>query len=77
KGATELSPVVTSVAGDSATVRDCIFDHSVEVDHKTNSPVELPNLGHTLDIFTMTRVAGKWYVSDSTVVGSGKAADAC
>jgi hypothetical protein len=77
KGQTELSPTVASIDGATATVRDCIFDHSVEVDSKTSSSVESANIGHTLDLFTMTKVGEKWYVSDSTVQGSGKSGDAC
>jgi hypothetical protein len=77
RGSTEFAPVVTSIAGDTATVRDCIFDQSVEVDYRTNLPVETPNIGHTLDSFTLTRINGQWFVTDSTVIGSGKTGDAC
>jgi len=77
RGATDLSPVVTAVDGDSATVQDCIFDHSVEIDFVSNSPVEKPNLGHTLELYKMTRLNRLWYVSDSMVLGSGKSGDAC
>lgn len=77
RGPTDLAPVVTAVNGDTATVTDCYLDHSVEVDYRTNTPVEQPDVGHTLDRFTMTRVNGSWFVSDSTIMGSGRAKDAC
>jgi hypothetical protein len=77
RGPTDLSPVVEAVDGDSATVRDCILDHSVEVDAGTNTPVEQPDVGHTRNVFTMTKVNGAWYVSDSTITVSGRTVDAC
>jgi hypothetical protein len=77
RGATELHPVVSSINGDTAIVMDCDFDHSVEVDGQTNAPVEQPNLGHSLLRFTMTRTNGSWFVSDSTIVKTGKTGDAC
>jgi hypothetical protein len=77
RGTTDLSPVITAIDGDSATIHDCILDHSVEIDFESNSPVEKPNVGHTLDMYTMTRLSGLWYVSDSIVLGSGKSGDAC
>jgi hypothetical protein len=77
RGPTDLAPVVSTVSASGATVTDCIMDHSVEVDHRTNSPVEPANIGHTLDQFTMTNVDGNWLVSNSMVLGSGKTKDAC
>jgi hypothetical protein len=77
QGPTVLSPVVIAVDTDAATVLDCIFDQSVEMDSRTKAPVERPNAGHTLDRFAMSRVNGKWYVSDSTIVRSGRTEDAC
>jgi hypothetical protein len=77
RGTTEFHPVVTSIDGSTARISDCLLDHSVEVDHKTDLPVESPDIGHTLDDFTMTRFNGAWFVSDSTVIGSGKGGDAC
>jgi hypothetical protein len=77
QGTVDLAPVVTEINSDTATITDCLFDHSVEVDGRTNSPVEAPNAGHTLDTFKMSRVDGAWYVSDSTILKSGKVVDAC
>ncbi|MDQ6949658.1 MAG: hypothetical protein M3256_26275 [Actinomycetota bacterium] len=77
KGSTEFSPVITSISGDIATLSDCILDHAVEYDKRTDMPVEAADVGHTLDIFTLNRVKGVWYVSDSTVIKSGKTGDAC
>ncbi len=77
KGVTEFSPTITMIAIDNATVTDCLFDHSVEVDFETNMPVESPDIGHTLDVFVMTRVNAAWYVSDSSVLKAGKTGDAC
>ncbi|HEX9549335.1 MAG TPA: hypothetical protein VF942_18480, partial [Acidimicrobiales bacterium] len=77
RGSTELNPVVTSVLDDAATAMDCIFDHSVEVDGSTNTPVERPNVGHTLLRFTLSRINGNWFVSDSTALKSGRLEDAC
>ena len=77
RGLTEFSPTVTSIAADTATVSDCIFDHSVEVDEHTNLPIEPEDIGHTLDNFTLTRINGVWFVADSMVVKSGKTGDAC
>ena len=76
-GSPELAPVVTSIDHDTAVVTDCIFDHSMEVDAATHKPVEQPNVGHTLDRFVLTRSNGIWYVSDSTILGSGRTGDAC
>jgi hypothetical protein len=47
------------------------------VDGHTGAPQEAPNVGHTLDRFSMARIDGAWYVSDSTIIKSGKAVDAC
>jgi hypothetical protein len=77
KGSVDLSPVVASVSTDTASVMDCVFDHSVEVDGKTGVPVTKPDVGHSLDRFTLTRVSGSWLVSDSTVVKPGTTEDAC
>lgn len=77
RGPTDLTPVVTSVTGETATLTDCILDHSVEVDYRTNHPVESPDVGHTRDNFTLIRVNGAWFVSDSTVAASGRTTDAC
>jgi hypothetical protein len=77
RGSTELHPVVTSVSNDSAIVMDCLFDHSVEVDGATNGPVEQPDVGHSLLQFTLTRVNGTWFVSDSTILKDGKTGGAC
>jgi hypothetical protein len=77
QGSTDLSPTVTAVSGDSATVTDCIFDHSIEMDFRTKTAVEAPDIGHTLDVFVLTRVNGSWFVSDSTVMKSGKTGDEC
>jgi hypothetical protein len=77
KGGIDLAPVVTSVVGDTATVMDCFFDHSVEVDARTGNPITTPDVGRTKDRFTMTRVSGVWYVSDSTILDPGTKRDAC
>ena len=76
RGTVEFNPIVTGISGDTATIMDCDFDHSVEVDAAGN-PVEQPNVGHTLLKFTMARLNGTWYVSDSTIIRSGKTEDAC
>jgi hypothetical protein len=76
-GPTDLAPVVTSSTGNSAVVSDCVFDHSFEVDARTKSPVEQPDVGHTLYRFEMSRINDTWYVSDSTMLKSGKTEDAC
>jgi hypothetical protein len=77
RGATEFAPTVTAITGNIATVSDCLFDHSVEVDYQTNMPVENPDVGRTLDIFTLMLVNGSWLVADSMVIKSGKTGDAC
>jgi hypothetical protein len=76
-GTTDLAPVVTSTSGESAVVTDCVFDHSYEVDARTKSAVEQPDVGHTLYRFEMTRINDKWYVSDSMMLKSGKTEEAC
>ena len=76
-GTLDLAPIVTSVIGDTATVTDCDFDHAVEVDGRTGAPVETPDVGHSLLRFTLARIAGVWFVSDSTIVKSGKTVDSC
>jgi hypothetical protein len=76
QGAVEFNPIVTVVGGDTATVQDCDFDHSVEVD-AAGTPVERPNVGHSLLLFSMARLNGNWYVADSKIVQSGKTGDDC
>jgi hypothetical protein len=77
RGAVDLAPVVTDMDGDTATIMDCLFDHSEEVDGRTGVPQEAPNAGHTLDRFSMAEIDGAWYVSDSTIIKSGKLVDTC
>jgi hypothetical protein len=77
KGGVDLAPIVVSFVDDSATVMDCLFDHSVEMDAKTHSPVSSPDVGHTSDRFTLTRANGRWFVSDSTILDPGTRRDAC
>ena len=76
-GSLDLNPIVTSVSGDSATIMECDFDHSVEIDAHTGKAVDKPDVGHTLLRFTMTRINGEWFVSDSTTLASGKTINAC
>lgn len=76
-GLTDLAPIVTSISGNSAVIMDCIFDHSYEVDAQTRKPVEQPDVGHGLYTFKMTRLGEAWYVSDSTMLISGKTEDGC
>lgn len=76
-GTTDLTPVVTSVSGDSAVISDCVFDHSYEVDAATKKATEQPDVGHSLDHFSMARIDGTWFVSDSTILKSGATEDAC
>ncbi len=76
-GPTDLAPVLISVQGISAIIMDCFFDHSVEVDRHTGKAVNVPDLGHTLATFTMTRIGGSWFVADSTVRNSGTTEDGC
>src|SRR5215471_15228042 len=56
RGPLDLNPEVTSLTGDMATVMDCDFDHSVEIDAVTMKPVDQPDLGHTLVRFTMAQI---------------------
>lgn len=77
RGATDLAPVVSTQTENGATITDCIMDHSVEVDNRTNIAVEKANVGHTLDQFTMTKISNAWFVSNSMVLESGKTKDAC
>jgi hypothetical protein len=77
RGAVDLAPVVTEVDASTATIMDCLFDHSVEVDGRSGAPQEAPNAGHTLDRFSMAEIDGAWYVSDSTIIKSGKLEDTC
>jgi uncharacterized protein YchJ len=77
RGLTDLAPVVTSIIGDTATLTDCLFNHSVEVDYQTNAAVAPSDVGHSRQQFILVKVEGAWYVSDSTTVASGKTGDAC
>jgi hypothetical protein len=76
-GTLELNPVVTAVTENAATIMECAFDHSVEVDAHTKLPVEQPDVGHSLLRFTMTKVNESWFVSDSTILKPGRTMDAC
>ena len=77
RGLIDLAPVVTSIIGDTSTLTDCLFNHTVEVDYQTNAAVAPPDVGHSRQQFTLVKVEGGWYVSDSTTVASGKTGDAC
>jgi hypothetical protein len=76
-GSVDLAPSVTSMNGDTATVTDCFFDHTVETDGRTHTAIEQPDAGHTLGKATLTLVAGSWLVSDTVTISPGKAQDAC
>lgn len=60
-----------------STAKVLVFDHSIEVDGRTKMSLGNPDIGHSLNRFTMTRSNGQWYASDSTIVSSGVRGDTC
>jgi hypothetical protein len=77
EGTVDLSPSVTSVTADTAIVTDCFFDHTVEADGRTRTPVEQPDTGHTLGQATLKLTGAGWQVADTTTIKSGKDQDSC
>jgi hypothetical protein len=77
KGGIESHPVVTAINSTTATVNDCGFDHSVEMDGRSNTAVGTPDVGHTQSRSTLALINGNWFVSDSTILKSGGKEDAC
>ncbi|MDP9073262.1 MAG: hypothetical protein M3N98_03630 [Actinomycetota bacterium] len=70
-GTTELHPVVTSVAGSTATVMDCSFDHSRIVNGRTGQTVSGPDTVTVMLKITLVQDGGTWKVSSQLQEGTG------
>lgn len=70
-GTVEVAPIVTSVAGSTAVIDDCGFDHSVLVKHSTGATLSPANTQRTEVKVTMQLVDGTWKIADLDPVGVG------
>lgn len=67
----ELAPVVTDSNSTTATISDCLFDHSRIVDRRTGQTISGPDTRRTLEQVNMQLDAGTWKVSGFEQVGAG------
>jgi hypothetical protein len=70
-GTAELDPVVTGIDGTTATVSDCLFDHSRIVNGRTGKTVSGPDTERTLEHATLQLVDGVWKVATNQEVSMG------
>jgi hypothetical protein len=69
-GTVDLRPVVTSLSATTASITDCLFDHSSVVDSKGQT-VSPPDTATRQATIVMVLAGGSWKVSATQQVGTG------
>jgi hypothetical protein len=73
RGVIDFDPVVVSLTGSTAVVRDCNFDHSVVVNVATGQTIGTPDAKRQLVVATLQfdRPSGTWKVATTDHQGTG------
>jgi hypothetical protein len=70
-GTFNLTPVVSAIDGTTATITDCIFDHTSTVNGRTGQVTTAADTTTTKNTITMVLDGGTWKISDNQRVGTG------